>query len=312
MATPLPDRARARARSWLVDETWAVGIVDRPIASFLDRPTLADARWLTPPRGGYVADPFGLPDGETILVERFDHAQSIGTLAAITRDGASIAPEPFEAPPRGHASFPYLATIDGTVFCLPENAAAGRLVLWRQEQGGRFRPVATIAEGLPAADATLFSWGGRWWIAFTDLRLGAHDNLCLLHAPSPHGPWRPHPRNPVKRDLGSSRSAGTPFVHGGRLYRPAQDCHGTYGAAVVINRIEALDPETFHEEPVARIGPDLSGPYPDGAHTLSAWGERTLVDAKRHGFVPAAFRRRVLGRLRRLSAITHQLRESPA
>jgi hypothetical protein len=312
MASNLLRRARSRVRSWLVDETWTVGIVDRPIASFLLRPTLADARWLPPPRGGYLADPFGLPDQDTILVERFDHAGNLGRLVAITPDGALRDPQPFDRPLRGHASFPFLAAIDGTVFCLPENAAGGRLDLWRRDPEGRFRPVATVADDLPAADAALFPWNGRWWIAFTDLRLGAHDNLCLLHAETPGGPWRPHRHHPIKRALGSSRSGGTPFVHAGELYRPAQDCGSTYGAAIVINRVLELSPDRFAEEPVARIAPDPSSPYPDGAHTLSAWGERTLVDAKRHGFVPAAFRRRVLGRLGRLPDLTTKTQESPA
>jgi hypothetical protein len=309
MAASLARRALARARSWLIDETWSVGIVDRPIASFLDRPTLADARWLTPPPGGYVADPFGLPDGDTILVERFDHATNVGTLEAIGPDGAARDAQPFDPPLTGHASFPYLAGIDGTVFCLPENVATGRLELWRREPDGRFRPAVTIATDLPAVDAALFRWNGRWWIAFTDLRIGAHDNLCLLHAESPYGPWRRHDRNPVKRDIASSRSAGTPFVHAGCLYRPAQDCAAAYGAAVVINRVEELGPSRFCETPVARIAPDPASPYPDGAHTLTAWGRRTLVDAKRHGFVPAAFRRRALGRL---PGLTIQPKESPA
>lgn len=306
-------RAADRLRSWLVDETWTVGVVERPITSFLDRPTLADARWLAPPRDGYLADPFGLSDGKTLLVERFDHAENIGRIEAVSLDGARRDPQPFEPPLAGHASFPFLAAIDGALFCLPENAAAGRLELWRRNPDGRFRRFATVAADIAAADPALFRWDGRWWIAFTDARLGAHDNLCLLHAEDLRGPWRPHAGNPVKRGLGSSRSAGTPFVHQGQLYRPAQDCTGGYGAAITINRVRRLDRDGFDEEPAARVAPDPASPFRHGAHTLTAWGERTLVDAKRHGFVPAAFRRRVLRRLgvRPPAGIT-QARELPA
>ncbi len=45
------------------------------------------------------------------------------------------------------------------------------------------------------------------------------------------GPWEPHRRNPVKCDVRGSRPAGTPFVHGGELYRPAQDGSKRYGKA---------------------------------------------------------------------------------
>ena len=297
--------ARARLRSWLIDETWAVGIVDRPIASFIDRPTLADARWLPVPPGGYMADPFGLPEGDAILVERFDHMSAVGRLAIIAaEDGAERMADPLRPTPRGHASFPSLVSGEGALWCLPETVADGRLVLWRRRADGRFRPCTVIAEGLAAVDPVLFPWEGRWWIAFTDGRAGSHDNLHLLYAERPQGPWLPHAGNPVRRgDPGASRSAGTPFPHEGRLYRPAQDCTTRYGAAVVLNCVLRLDPDGFTEATAARIAPNRRSPFPHGTHTLSAWGRRTLVDAKREGFVPAAFRRRVALRLQALARL---------
>src|SRR5213596_456309 len=56
----------------------------------------------------------------------------------------------------------------------------------------------------------------------------------------PLGPWRPHPGNPVKVDVRSSRPAGGPFLFGGNLYRPAQDCSRTYGGGITINRVTHL------------------------------------------------------------------------
>ncbi len=93
------------------------------------------------------------------------------------------------------------------------------------------------------------------------------------------GPWRPHDGNPVKTDVRSSRSAGTPFAHEGHLYRPTQDCSRTYGARVVLNRVNKLTPEEFVEEAVREISP--IAPYSDGVHTLSSCGEMTLIDGKR-------------------------------
>jgi hypothetical protein len=85
----------------------------------------------------------------------------------------------------------------------------------------------------------------------------------------------------VKTDVRSSRPAGTPFVHEGSLYRPAQDCSRTYGGRIALNRIVTLTSEDFLEEPVALIEPVRSSRYPDGVHTVSAFGEHTLVDGKR-------------------------------
>src|SRR6185369_10054576 len=95
------------------------------------------------------------------------------------------------------------------------------------------------------------------------------------------GPWRPHRRSPVKFDVRSARPAGTPFEHGGQIFRPSQDCSETYGGAIRINRILRLTAEEFDEETVAVLRPDANGPYPAGLHTLSAFDEWTLIDGKR-------------------------------
>jgi hypothetical protein len=51
---------------------------------------------------------------------------------------------------------------------------------------------------------------------------------------------------------------------------------------VTINRIERLTPEEFVERPIKQLAPAAGGPYPHGLHTLSAAGNVTLVDGKRH------------------------------
>ena len=103
-----------------------------------------------------------------------------------------------------------------------------------------------------------------------------------------HKPWFPHSKQPVKTDIQSSRPGGTPFIHEGKLYRPAQDCSRVYGGRVVINQITALSPNDFEEKTAAIVEPDKHGPYPDGLHTLSALGDITLVDSKREKFILAA------------------------
>jgi hypothetical protein len=90
----------------------------------------------------------------------------------------------------------------------------------------------------------------------------------------------------VKYDVCSARSGGTPFAYGGQLYRPGQDCSETYGGAVRLNRITCLTPEEFAEETVAVVRPDPKGRYPAGLHTLSAFGDCTLIDGKRWVWCP--------------------------
>jgi hypothetical protein len=125
--------------------------------------------------------------------------------------------------------------------------------------------------------------------------------LFIFHAAALRGPWLPHAANPVKCDLRSARPAGPLFLMGEDLCRPAQDCSVTYGGAVVVNRIERLTPTEFVERPFARLTPATRGPFPDGLHTLSAAGNLTLVDGKRHVTSAASLLRRVQDLCRKLS-----------
>ena len=163
----------------------------------------------------------------------------------------------------------------------------------------RWIKVATLLKDVAAIDSTLFQYEGRWWLACTDQEQEEHLRLFLWHAPDLHGPWTPHTGNPVKTDVRSARPAGTPFVHEGVLYRPAQDCSTGYGAAVVFNRVLKLTPTEFSETPVARFAPDARGPFPDGTHTVSAVGDVTLIDGKRYLFHPPAFKAALRKLLRR-------------
>jgi hypothetical protein len=95
-----------------------------------------------------------------------------------------------------------------------------------------------------------------------------------------------HRLDPVKIDARSARPGGTPFVVDGILYRPAQDSSRRYGGRLAVNRVETLTPDRFVEQVAATINP--SSRYPDGLHTLSAVGQRTLIDGNARHFIPDA------------------------
>ena len=232
---------------------------------------------------GFFADPFGMvgPDGPTLLVEAYVPDRRRGEIVALRPDGGTSSP--VHTGLDGHLSYPCLIEDGGVIYCLPENSSSGRVTLLRAGRfPERFEPAAVLLENFAGVDCTPFRHDGRWWM----LAMDHHDQdvakLFLFHADHLQGPWAPHRWNPVRCDLRNARPAGPPFWHEGRLFRPAQDCSRRYGGAIVLNRIDVLSTEWFHETPVARIEPDPNGPYPDGAHTLTPLGAaRTLVDGKR-------------------------------
>jgi hypothetical protein len=284
-------------------EVWNVGVTgsDQGVERIL-RDGALDAHAITwcPPhaRGHFIADPFAYIDdtgAPRLLVEDYDHAGK-GRICELRPPGpgggrrleltAALETE-------HHLSYPCLFPDDihGALYCVPESYQANGALLYRRE-GGAWRFVRRLLHGLPVVDPTLFRHDGRYWLLFTLQDDGAYGNLKLhgYHAESLDGVWRPHALNPLKCDITSARPAGAPFVAGGQLHRPSMDCAATYGAAVVINRVDRLSPTEFDESAVARIAPAPDGPYPAGLHTLNRMGAAAVVDGKRFAFDLLAWR----------------------
>ena len=278
-------------------EDWNVGIVCEPITAFLKSDADRGVHWL-PRRAGpkFLADPFGIARGGTvhILCEEFDYRASRGRIVSIElREGTTSRPRvaldmPF------HTSHPFLFESGGEIYCVPETSRAREISLYTPvDFPHRWKKAATLVSGFAGSDNAVFQHEGCWWL--TSHNSGA---LFVWYSPDLFGPWRPHEPNPVKIDLGSSRPGGTPFMHDGFLYRPAQDCSRAYGGRIVINRVTRLAPTGFAEEKAAVVEPCPKGPYPDGLHTLSAVGDITLVDGSRHMFIKSAFKHALFSRIR--------------
>jgi hypothetical protein len=180
-----------------------------------------------------------------------------------------------------HLSFPFVFEHDGTVYAVPESYESGRITLYRvQTDPLRFVDPMTLLD-IDGCDPAIVRWADRWWLFCTRASMLPDANLFVYFADDLAGPWIPHARNPVKTDVRGARSAGTPFVSNGALYRPAQDCSTSYGAAVVLHRIDVLTPDAFAESAVRRVEPDRAGPFPDGLHTVAAAGARCFIDGRR-------------------------------
>ncbi len=163
---------------------------------------------------------------------------------------------------------------------MPETASRRQVELYRcVDFPVHWKLERVVLLGLKALDPTPALLFGRWWLFANIPAYGAGtlDELHLFHADSPLGPWTPHRDNPIKSDVRSARPAGRIFENHGEFYRPAQDCSTRYGSAVVINRILQLNPETYEEIELGRLGPDW-GPQVEGVHTFNTAGNITVID----------------------------------
>ncbi|MDD4616419.1 MAG: hypothetical protein PHW76_04780 [Alphaproteobacteria bacterium] len=286
-------------------ESWMIGVIDEPITNAINWKKCPPVRWLSGRSSKrYLADPFAWPGScDTVFCEEYDYKTKIGSIKRLKIKNDRIIFENAETfPLKGHLSFPFLFEREGTVYALPESSAARELALFKWEPiSNEWVKIASPLEGAATADSILFEHGGLFWIAYTEVSdvHPAHDNLNLLYSTTFEGPWQPHKANPVIRGSSCSRCGGTPFYIDGVLYRPAQDCSRCYGGALRLMRVLECSPESYREEEASFLSPtDFQNP--DGLHTLSAWGDRCLVDGKRHVFSPMEVLRKLSRRIARI------------
>ena len=274
----------ARTMSRYRTDLWRVGILRAPIEACLNGWPEAEIVWLPDP-GPYrfLADPFGVwRDGELhVFVEAYDYRDKKGRLVRHVydaelnwRDSAPVMEQRF------HLSYPFLISSGEGVYMLPEAHRSGKLALYHSQDLLHWENAADLLD-LPAIDASVIEYEGRWWM-FYSLPGSEQESLHVAYADALRGPWHPHSANPVFTDRGGARPGGTPVVIDGTLHLPTQDCRETYGGAIRWLRIDKLTPQTFRATPGARLSAGAwAAPYMEGLHTLSACGPVTLFDVKR-------------------------------
>jgi hypothetical protein len=287
------------ARNWMKKQIsdlffcdiWNIGIVDESVETIARRGSIGKVRWLdTAISDRYFADPSGITqDGESwLFAEDFSYLRGSGVISArriVERTAQGPWQAVLELP--HHLSFPQVIEHEGKIYCLPECAGSGEIVLYVAEEfPHRWERAATLVENFQGVDSVVRFHEGRWWLFCTDGDQGGQTHLCVFHGDNFTGPYRPHANNPVKVDIRGSRAAGPLFTLDGALIRPAQNDAETYGRSITLNRIIRLTPEAYLEERLAELLPDARGPYPDGLHTIHALGDITLIDGKCRRFLP--------------------------
>ncbi|MDB5685508.1 MAG: formyl transferase [Rhizorhabdus sp.] len=272
-------------------DIWRIGLLQRPTADIFADGSIAGLVPTWMPAGRpftYLADPFAIrrDDRLYLFAETYDYRTRIGGIDVLTLDNDfnMLDHRPCLRQP-WHLSYPFLIESGGETYMLPEAHKSGDLLLYRATRFPfGWEAVASIPLDSPAIDPSPIFFEGYWWMFYapsTDLaaRMGVMHVAFAEHLT---GPWRPHPLNPLRRDMAGARPGGTPVVVDGKLIVPLQDCSQTYGGAVKLLKIERLTPSAFEADICATISAPASfAPYIEGLHTLSHCGDLTFFDAKR-------------------------------
>jgi hypothetical protein len=279
--------ARRQARRAVLEKQWHL-LVGEQTANQLT-PDPSRLRPLVPEPGRYWADPFPLVhEGQTYLFfEEFVYKSRRGRIAVISLDGQGRpGTKAVALELETHLSYPCVFAHEGRVYMVPESAETGTVDLYEcLDLPDKWVHRRTLLSGVQLVDASLFEWGGLWWM-FASLKrprgLRTAELLMLYMSEQPvTGTWRRHPSSPLLADVTNARPAGAPFVFGENLYRLAQDGSGGYGWALALNEVLSLTPDRYADRRVATVRPEWSMGV-CGTHTLNRAGSTVVMDACRH------------------------------
>ncbi len=284
IARLLPMLPRLRRRRTKPVE-WNIGVLPQPIEHLLqERPNL-NIRWLPPPElGAQRMEPFGLLDSDGDLNVLYSKGQP-GRPWSISR----MRPKQDNVLKRSRAllelakdlHYPFTLQHGPDTFFIVSNKEQDRTLLHRLNASLDGSDAAAVLWPSALHAPSLVEFGGRWWLFGCGADL-PDEGLLVFHSDTLEGPYTAHAGNPVRVAIKGARPAGTPFVHGGSLWRPGLDRSDPMAPHVVIHRVLELSPSSFREVAERRVGPFRNGQYPDGTRTVAAIDGVTLVDGLRH------------------------------
>ena len=225
----------------------------------------------------WFADPFILEeDDENIqfLVEEFDYSVGRGRIARIMvdkKDNKIIECSIILDLPT-HLSFPAIYRVDGEVFVHPENSASGSSYIYRYDKAADKLVEPKLMVNEPIADAIILKDGDDYRMYATRV---PDTNGCMLHeyvSNSLFGPYNHIGEDSF--DKNTARMAGMFLtLADGQIIRPAQDCFGVYGQAVIMydGHVELcrLSPTSYKHA---------------GIHTFNTLGQTFVIDIKKYDF----------------------------
>jgi len=268
-----------------IGEEWNIGVLYQPISSLLTDGNSVNVRWLpTPAEGSQRMQPFGYMDHEdrlTALYIKVDGRDGKWSIARVRPKGDNVLKRSrLLMDLRPGNGYPYVVPGKEGPLVVIGSHEDRATALYRFDQAGEALEPARVLLDRVLCSPTLFQHEGKWWLLGT-CPDAPDAELLAFHADRPEGPFTSHRHNPLKLDLRSARPAGTPFVEGGQLYRPALDASVPLQPSIVIQCVDLLSTDRFVEHAFRRVPLYNGTAYPHGTRTICAMGDVTLVDGLR-------------------------------
>ena len=225
----------------------------------------------------WFADPFILEEDANVihfLVEEFDYSVGRGRIAHLLVDKKDneIKECNIILDLSTHLSFPVIYRVDGIIYVHPENSASGSSYIYRydREKERLVEPQLMIDE--PITDAIIRYDKNCYRMYATRVPESNGCTLLEYRSISLFGPYEHVSQDSF--DKNTARMAGMFLTAAGeKLIRPAQDCYGDYGKAVIMydgkNEVCKISPTSFRQA---------------GIHTFNTLDRSFVIDIKKYDY----------------------------
>lgn len=293
------NKFRFHYRQLFLAETWQIAMLNMSLEDVLSGKNLSTKILGNQTREYYSADPFLIKNegSDELIFEYYSYREQIGKIGIKHLQTEEIKFIDFGD--QIHRSYPFIIRHNGSCYCLPEQADAGKVTLYQLDKSGDIVNRYDLITAFAARDSTLVLHDNKWWLFCTAAGDLENASLHIFHSKHLHGPYHAHSNNPVKIDVRNARPAGNFFVKDGNLYRTAQNSALHYGHKVCINQVTCLNEISFKEELVTSIDAVSFGNFIGVHHIYTAEGQ-VLIDLKQHQFSWYNFLHQLKRKLRRL------------
>lgn len=224
----------------------------------------------------WFADPFILENTDEhliLLVEEFDSSIQRGRIAQIIIDKLKkvIVSCDIILDLPTHLSFPAIYRYKEQIIVHPENSASGASYMYSYDKNAKLlvNPIKVLDE--PITDAVIIKSGDEYIMYATRV---PESNGSILRLYVSKNFWGPYIyRSAEKYHSNHARMAGKLFEINNKKIRPAQDCNGAYGKAVIFYDRQSI---------LGEIRPH-SVKYA-GVHTFNTLGTIGVIDLKRYDY----------------------------
>lgn len=264
-------------QQWFITFSFENNINTKPLKNFVK---------IIPPNDRFWADPHIVfkENKYYIFFEEFLFQENKGHISYLTINNAGNYSKPtmiLEKP--FHLSYPFIFEFKNEMYMIPETQTKKSIQLYKcLNFPEKWEFQKNLLTEIDAVDSTIFFYKDKWWM-FTGVREDINSGWNNLHLFFTDDPitdnWISHPMNPITKNIGNSRPAGSIFIENGKIYRPAQvSTVDEYGQAIIINKIKTLNEKIFDEEKIKVIEPWEK--QIKGIHTMNHVNNLTVIDAK--------------------------------